>query len=158
MIVTTRRIARRHLGTAAALASLLVASCAPQYTSPQQVQATNPTVTYKYHNDQELLQVDQSAATFCNQYRGVPRASSFTKDPDGSNVVVFDCTRVTPPMVQATQFNPNLAYTYRTDQELLDASTNAQIYCMNNGSQQVVSNIVTNADGSRTASFRCSRS
>ena len=157
MIVTSRRIGRWYVGTAAALASLLAASCAPQYTSPQQVQSTNPTVTYKYHNDQELLQVTQSAATFCNQYRGVPRASRFSMDPDGSKVVVFDCTSMTAPMTQPSQFNPNLSYTYRTDQELLDASRNAQIYCMNSGSPQVVSNIVTNPDGSRTASLRCSR-
>lgn len=157
MIVTSRRLGRWYVGTAAALASLLAASCAPQYTSPQQVQSTNPTVTYKYHNDQELLQVNQSAARFCNQYRGIPRATRFSNDPDGSNVVVFDCTRMTAPMAQQSQFNPNLSYTYRTDQELLDASRNAQIYCMNRGSPQVVSNIVTNADGSRTVSFRCSR-
>jgi len=48
----------------------------------------------------------------------------------------------TAPVAAAPQFNPNVAYSYRTDQELLDASRNAQAYCMNNGSRQVTSNIV----------------
>ena len=52
-------------------------------------------------------------------------------------------------------FDPNLTYSYRTDQELLDASWSAQAYCMNNGSQRAVSNIRTNADGSRTVMFQC---
>ena len=58
-------------------------------------------------------------------------------------------------MVSQPQYNPNLTYNYRTDQELLDASRNVQTYCMNNGSQQVTSNIVSNTDGTRTVTFRC---
>jgi hypothetical protein len=157
MIVNSRRLVKPNVGAAAALAVLLAASCAPQYSSPQQVQSSNPSVTYKYHNDQELLQVNQSAATFCNQYRAVPRADGFTNSPDGSKVVVFECLQMATPMSQSAQFNPNLPYSYRTDQELLDASRNAQVYCMNNGSSQVISNVVTNADGTRAVAFRCSR-
>ena len=48
--------------------TLLAGACVPQYTSPQQMRASNPTVTYKYHNDGELLTVNQTAATFCTQY------------------------------------------------------------------------------------------
>ena len=107
------------------LAGLMAASCAPQYSAPQQVQANNPNVTYRYHNDQELLEVNQTAATFCNQYRTVPRPASFTNGQDGSKVVVFECVPSAMPMAAPPQFNPNLAYTYRTDQELLDASRNA---------------------------------
>jgi len=145
-----------NLPAAAVLAGLMLASCAPQYTSPQQVQASNPTVTYKYHNDQELLQVNQSAVTYCNQYRAVPQPASFTNDQDGSKVVVFACVQNTMPMGSPPQYNPNLTYNYRSDQELLNASRNAQTYCMNNGSQQVISNIVTNNDGTRTVTFQCS--
>jgi hypothetical protein len=141
---------------ATVLAGLMVASCAPPYSAPQQVQASNPSVTYKYHNDQELLEVNQSAATFCNQYRAVPRPASFATGQDGSKVVVFECVQTTMPMASPPQFNPNLTYNYRTDQELLDASRNAQIYCTNNGSQQVISNIVTNTNGTRTVTFQCS--
>jgi hypothetical protein len=142
---------------AAVLAGLMATACVPQYTTPQQVQASSPTVTYKYHNDQELLQVNQSAATYCNQYRAVPQPASFANEQDGSKVVVFACVQNTMPMSQAPQYNPNLTYNYRSDQESLDASRNAQAYCMNNGSQQVISNISNNTDGTRTVTFQCQR-
>jgi hypothetical protein len=144
------------VGAGTVLAGLVLASCAPQYSSPQQVQAINPSVTYKYTNDQELVQANQSAAIFCNRYQSVQQTTSFSNDPDGSRVVVFECVQSSPVAAPLPQYNPNLAYSYRTDQELLDSSRNAQIYCRNNGSQQVVSNIVTNANGTRTVTYQCS--
>jgi methionyl-tRNA formyltransferase len=157
MIVGSCRFLKVNVRAATALVSLLVASCAPQHSPPQQVRASNPSVTYKYNSDQELLQVNQSATTFCNQYRAVPRPASFANDPDGSKVVVFECVQMTAPMASPPQFDPNLTYNYRTDAELLDASQNAQMYCMNNGSRQVISNIVTNTNGTKTVTFQCSR-
>jgi hypothetical protein len=154
MIANSSRLRKMNVRAAAVL-GLLAASCAPQYSSPQQVQASNPSVTYKYRSDQELLQANQSASTFCNRYQAVPRTANLTNDPDGSKVVVFECVQTTTA-APVSQFNPNLTYNYRTDQELLDASRNAQIYCMNNGSQQVVSSTATNANGIRTVTFQCS--
>lgn len=157
MTDNSRRFGSAYAGAAAALTGLALAACTPQYSSPQQVQASNPTVTYKYRSDQELVQANQSAATFCNRYQAVPRTANFTNDPDGSRVVVFECVQssAVPAAAPQPQFNPNLTYNYRTDQELLDASRNAQIYCMNNGAQQMVSNIVTNANGTKTVTFQC---
>ena len=148
---------RRSLkwGAATMLTASLAASCAPHYSSPEQVQANNPSVTYKYSGDQELVQANQNAATFCNRYQSVPRTANFANDPDGGKVVVFECVQ-TSAAIPPPQFNPNLAYNYRTDQELLDSSRNAQIYCVNNGSPQVISNIVTNANGTKTVTFQCS--
>ena len=80
---------------ATVLAGLMATSCVPRCTTAQQVQASNPTVTYKYHNDQELLQVNHSAVTYCNQYRAVPQPASFANDQDGSKVVVFACVQNT---------------------------------------------------------------
>lgn len=138
------------------VAALTAASCAPRYSSPQQVESSNPSVTYKYRSDQELAQANQTAATFCNQYQSVPRAANFANDPDGSRIVVFECMKMSPAPAPTPQFNPDLAFNYRTDQELLDVSRNAQIYCMNNsGSQQVISNIVTNLNGTKTVTFQC---
>lgn len=137
---------------------LTLASCAPQYSSPQQVQSTvpsNPTVTYKYMGDQDLVQANQSAATFCNQYQSIPRTKTFSTDPNGGKLVVFECLHSMQTPVLPSQYNPNIGYTYMTDQELVDASRNAQIYCMNNGSQQVMSNVTTNTNGSRSVSFQC---
>lgn len=140
---------------AAILACLTVLSCAPINTSPEQVQASNPTVTYKYGSDQDLVEANQSAGIFCNQYQSVPRPMNFSNDPDGSKVVIFECIQ-SSAAVSTPSYNPNLAYNYRSDQELLNASRNAQTYCMNNGSQQVISNVVTNSNGTKTVTFRCS--
>jgi hypothetical protein len=161
MIANSRRFLRVALGAAALLAGPIVASCTPQYSAPQQVEASNPTVTYKYRSDQELVQANRNAAIFCNRYQAVPRTGNFSNDPDGSRVIVFECVQPAPtaapmPAAPMPAAHPNLTYTYRTDQELLDASRAAQTYCMNNGSRQVLSNIVTNANGTRTVTFQCS--
>jgi len=157
MVNIFRHASKTNAQTIVILTAFLAVSCAPQYSSPQQLRATNPSITYKYHNDQELLQVNQTAAAFCNQYRSLPQPVNFANDPDGSKVVIFDCVQ-TSPMATQPPFNPNVTYDYRTDQELLDASRNAQIYCMNNGSQMVISNVATNVNGTRTVAFQCSRS
>lgn len=145
--------------TAATVAiGLMVASCGPQYSSPQQVQSTapsNPTVTYKYRADQELVQANQNASAFCNQYQSLPRTKDFATEADGGKLVVFECLRAASPPALPAQYNPSLGYNYMTDQELVDASRNAQIYCGNNGSQQVSSNVTTNANGTRSVSFQC---
>lgn len=51
MIANSYHFLEVNFRTATVLAGLMVASCAPQYSSPQQVQASNPSVTYKYHSD-----------------------------------------------------------------------------------------------------------
>jgi flagellar capping protein FliD len=145
-----------NYGTAA-LTALLMASCAPPYLPPQQVQSSNPNVTYKYNDDNGLVQVNQSATTYCNQYRATPRPANFANNPDGSKSVVFECVQPTMQTGTQTPYNPNLTYNYRTDAELLNASRNAQVYCVNNGSQQVTSNIIANTNGTRTVTFQCSR-
>jgi hypothetical protein len=145
-----------NMRSAVVLTTVAVAACAPSH-SLQQVKTSNPSVTYEYRGDQELLQAQQNAVTFCNQYQSAPRPARFTSGPnDGSNNVVFECDPnlpTTAPPQQAA--GPNLTYSYRTDQELLDASRSAQTYCMVNGSQVAISNIGTNQDGSRTVMFQC---
>lgn len=154
MNTTSYRIQRLGIGVATALAVVLAASCSSFDNSPKQIQASNPTVTYKYHNDDELIQTNQLATDFCSRYQSIPRAVSFANDSDHDNIVVYECSATwSGSSVQA--FNPNLSYTYRTDQELLNGSQSAQAYCSTNGSSQVVSNIVRNSNGTRTVTFQC---
>jgi hypothetical protein len=142
---------------ASLLAGLMLAACAYQHT-PEQVEAHNPTVTYKYRNDDELFQANQRAATFCDQYQFAPRSVNFSNDRDGNKIVVFECMQPSQQRTeQLPQSNSNLSYNYRSDQELLDASRNARTYCINNGSRQMSSNIAQNNDGSRTITFQCNR-
>jgi len=155
MTTNSHGFLKTTVGAATILAaSLIVASCVAPQSAPEQVESSRPTVTYKYHNDQELIQVNQRAATFCNQYSFAPRPESFSSDPEGSKVVVFECVPSSMPAPHPPM-NPNLIYSYRTDQELLNASRSAQVYCMNVGSQQAISSIATNTDGSRTVTFQC---
>ncbi|MBF0270344.1 MAG: hypothetical protein HQL44_17320 [Alphaproteobacteria bacterium] len=148
-------------------AGMTLASCGPQYSSPTQTQSSNPSVTYKFSGDQELVQANQNAANFCNQYQSIPRTANISDDPEhkgGAKSVVFECVKppqqpqayVQPNPYQPAQYNPNLTYTYRTDQELLNVSQTAQNYCMNYGMRQVISNMGTDANGNRVISFQCS--
>lgn len=143
---------RRFRGVGiAVLAAGTVAAC---QSSPQPVQSSNPRVTYNYRTDTELLQANQNAATFCSQYQTSPRTGSLTNNADGSKTVVFECVRPGASPTPA-QVNPNLTHTYRTDQELVQATQTASTYCQRLGSQPMTSSIVTNTNGSKTVTFQC---
>jgi len=150
MIKMFRRV---NVWAVALLAAGAVASCGPWPSSQQPVQSSNPSVTYNYRTDQELLQANQNATAYCGQYQTAPRTANITNNPDGSKAVVFECMRTTLPA--PAPVNPNLSYTYRTDQELVQASQTAGAYCVKYGSQPMTSSIVTNADGTRTVTFQC---
>ena len=144
----------------ALLAAGSLAACAQTVpTPPQAVQATSPTVTYNYRTDQELVTANQGATTFCNQYQTVPRTSNITNNSDGSKTVVFECVRTTAalPAPAPVPVSPPLSYSYRTDQELVQASQTASAYCSQNGALPMTSRVTTNADGSRTVTFQCAR-
>jgi hypothetical protein len=139
----------------AAVASSCVASSSH---SLEQVRASPPSVTYAYDGDEELLQAEQNALTFCSKYNSTPEPARITSTSNvGTKDVTFECGP-NPPATVVTQPvpGPNLTYTYRTDQELLQASRTAEAYCANNGSRRAVSTITTNVDGSKTVVFQCS--
>src|SRR5262245_21730947 len=73
------------------LATMLISACGSMQTSPRQVQASNPTVTYRYRNDDELVKTNQLASSFCEKYHAIPRAVNFTTDSDRQNIVVYEC-------------------------------------------------------------------
>jgi hypothetical protein len=139
----------------ALLAAGAVASCGPVASSPQPVQASNPTVTYNYRTDQELLQASQNATTYCSQYQAAPRAATLTSKADGSKTAVFECVGSGAALPAPAPVSPSLRYNYRTDQELVQASQTASAYCLKSGSLPMTSSIVTNPDGTRTVTFQC---
>jgi hypothetical protein len=65
--------------------------------------------------------------------------------------VVFECVQTA--LSAAAPVNPNLSYTYQTDQELVQASQTANAYCLKYGSQPMTSNMVTNSDGTKSVTF-----
>lgn len=118
-----------------------------------EIQAANPTVTYRYRGDEELLQANQKASTFCSQYKALPRTVRISDSSSEGRSVLFEC--VPTNTFAETTFAPNTPYAYRTDEELIDNSRNAARYCRAQGGENVVSSITTNADGTRTATYRC---
>src|SRR4029453_9178285 len=100
----------------------------------------------------ELLQANQNATTFCSPYQTTPRTSSITNNADGSKAVHFECVRTTLPAPAPTP--PSQTYTYRTDQELVQASQTARASCPN-PSSPMTSSIATNSDGTKTVTFQC---
>lgn len=154
-----RRDTRAAGGFASAvLAAAVLVACAPlEPRGPEQVHANNPSVTYTYKSDQELLLASDKAATYCKQYQTtVPRSGPVTSNADGTYSVVFECVPVTAPgpTVAATPSALPVTYTYRTSQELLQASQDAETMCMRFGKRSSAT-ITTNADGSKTATFTC---
>src|ERR1700737_2507575 len=148
-MITIRRLRGLNI---ALLAAGTVAACAQLPSSQQPVQASNPTVTYSYRTDQELLSASRNATTNCGQYQTAPRAATITNNADGSKTAVFECVRTAVPA--PAPVNPNLSYTYRTDQELVQASQTATAYCLRNGSQPMTSSTMANSDGTRTVTFQ----
>src|SRR5216683_362035 len=150
MITIFRRLCGLNI---ALLAAGAVAACAQLPSSQQPVQASNPSVTYSYRTDQELLRAGQNATTYCGQYQTAPRAATLTSNADFSKTAVFECVRTAAPA--PAPVNPNLSYTYRTDQELVQASQTASAYWLRYGSQPMSSSMMANSDGTRTATFQC---
>lgn len=150
-------IPRRFLGVnvwaVALLAAGVVASCGPLPTSQQPVQSSNPSVTYNFRSDQELLHANQNATTYCAQYQTAPRTANITDNSDGSKAVRFECVPTSLPVPPPA--NPSLSYSYRTDQELVQASQTAGAYCLKYGSQPMTSSIVSNPNGTKTVTFQC---
>ena len=142
-----------NVSAVALFAAGALAACATFPSSQQPVQSSNPSVTYNYRTDQELLQANQNATTFCSPYQTTPRTSSITNNADGSRAVHFECVRTTLPAPAPTP--PSLSYSYRTDQELVQASQTASASCPKPSSQPMTSSIATNSDGTKTVTFQC---
>jgi hypothetical protein len=153
MVQNSRCYQRVNVWAVALLAAGVVASCAPFPSSQQPVQSSNPSVTYNYRTDQELIQVNQRATTYCSQYQTAPRTANISTNADGSKSVLFECVRTTSSASPPT--TPNQSYSYRTDQELVQVSQTAGAYCRQYGSQPMTSSIVTNPDGTKTVTFQC---
>jgi len=119
-----------------------------------QIEASNPTVTYKHHNDDELVQTNQLAATFYDRYQTVPQPVTFATDAAGDRVVVFECTAPYAAGALSAfpiRSQPNIENGSRVDGRFAKCTG----LCMNSGSSQVVSNIISEGNGSKTVTFEC---
>ena len=145
-------------GLVMAFVTLSSAACASTRTAaPAQVAASKPTVTYTYRNDDELIQASQQATAFCQQYQTLPLARSFGRDSERNDTVEFECTASSAFAAPSPRrLSSDLAYSFRTDQELLDVSRVAQVFCLDNDLLEMNSNIAVQGDGGKTVTFHCS--
>ena len=157
MLMTRRCFQRVNAWMVPVLAAGAFAACAgPGVPSSQQpVQVSNPSVTYSYRTDEELLQANRNATAYCSQYQTAPRTGNITNNSDGSKAVVFEWVRTALPVPPSPAPPPSLSYTYRTDPELVQASQTAGAQCARYGSQPMTSTMTMNQDGTRTVTFQC---
>lgn len=155
-MATIHNMKRLIFLSAAAALSLAIVSCAPSHKL-KQVETTNPIVTYEYRGDNELLQAQQKATEFCSQYgRGVNAGKISGGSSNGLQLVSFECSsELASGIAPGQSYDSNLTYSYRTDQNLLDASQKAEAYCFERNADLGVSDIRNNSDGSKTIVFRC---
>lgn len=134
--------------------ALPVSACAPQHSAPVQTQATNPSVTYKYRGDDELVAANDKAMAYCAQYRSTATTARIDSTSDGAKEVTFQC--VPAPSLAGTQiYNPNHRYSYRSDEELLGVTESADQYCSNDGSQRALTTVTMDANGNKVVTFHC---
>ena len=136
------------------VSTVLLSACGSPNYPARQVESDNPSVTYIYRGDAELVEANEKAITYCSQYRASPTTSQITNESGGKKRVTFNCV-ANPPAYPTSPPPINTNYTYRTDQELITAANNAAQYCYNQGGQRAVSTMVNNPDGTRTITFQC---
>src|SRR5947208_2606482 len=115
MVTTFSGIPPKIAWLASVLAVLLVAACAPQHSAPTQTSSSNPTVTYKYRGDEELMQANEKANAYCSQYHSIAQTYRIDTESDGSKTAVFQCVATPTNMVSTQVYNPNYPYNYTTD-------------------------------------------
>jgi hypothetical protein len=163
------------LSLIALAAATTLAACGPYGGNPPvtQVNAKNPSVSYRYGSDNDLNTARSNAVAFCAQYGGSPLAPITATNNDGSRIATFECGRTAPvaaapgtttvitpapaapiavPMAPAA-----MTYTYISEPELADASNKANAYCSSYGSRALNSGVMTNTNGSKTVTFQCVR-
>lgn len=156
MIRFDRRLRTRLLAPALVLAAgAAVASCAAPTSPPRQVEASHPSVTYKYRGDRELVHATRRAERYCGRYGAAPRMVNIADDPDGSSTVVFDCGQTIAATPAPPPRRPSVSYTYRSDRQLVDATGTAAAYCRPYNGRPEIATITSNDDGTRTVVFDC---
>jgi len=156
-IVSILRLTGLRPAVLVALAAGGLTACVASPSPPQPVEETIPTVTYNYRSDQELAAASRAADDHCRRYNGRPRTANITNNPDGSNTVVFACDRMAAASVAPAPMPPppTVSYTYRSDQDLVNATRTAEVYCANYNTRPSPARMSQNADGSRVVTFDC---
>jgi hypothetical protein len=153
-------------GTARLLQSMValflgaaLTACASPSGRAQAVQESAPSVTYKYTDDEGLVDATIKAEAYCREYNAWPTQAGMRVEADGAGAsqVTFVCDAPRAAASAALQSSPNVTvnYSYRDEQALVDATMRAQRHCGELGAVARSSTVSTEADGSRTIVFEC---
>jgi hypothetical protein len=142
------------------LAGLALAACGAPREKARAVDVSPPTVTFEYNDEQGLVDAALRAEEYCRQYDAWPTTTDTDTARYGGGSVTFVCDRARSETYAGAQpgampANPTVDYTYRDEQGLIDATTQAQRHCARFGAQARSSMVTTAADGTRRVTFEC---
>jgi hypothetical protein len=159
MLQISRVSSQEMVRATAIMLAAALAACTGFRQPAVQTNASKPTVSYVYSDDQGLVEATRQAESYCAQYSAWPRSSDIVTESDGRHVTFFcdqprtvmsaPATVVVPPAQQVT------SYPYRDDRGLIEAANQAQQYCNGFNANARSTVVVNNADGSRTLRFEC---
>jgi hypothetical protein len=144
------------------LAAATLGSCSEYSRGAVQTRASKPVVSYVYSDDEGLMDATRKAEGYCAQYGAWATTEDIVSRSDGRHVT-FVCDQPRAPIATApttTVVVPPqspVSYPYRDERSLVDATANAQRYCIGFNAYARSTIVTTNADGSRTVSFECVR-
>lgn len=142
------------------LMGVALAACVGPVGRAQSVHEEAPSVTYKFTDDDGLVDATIKAEAYCREYNAWPTNAGMRMDSDGSNQVTFVCDQDRTTTYGGAQRRSmpgdvTVDYTYRDEQALVDATTQAQRHCARYGAEARSQTVTTAADGTRTITFEC---
>jgi hypothetical protein len=143
-------------------AGAAIAGCATSSGRAEPVAANPPSVTYKYSDEQGLIDASLKAEAFCRDFNSWPTAAGTHFARDGSGEVTFICDQDRAETLAGTRprslpSNPTVEYTYRDEQELIEATARAQRHCAAFGAEARSTTVRAGAGSTGRVEFECVR-
>lgn len=160
MSLNSSSTARVGMSLTILLMGAALAACVGPAGRAQAVHEEAPSVTYKFTDDDGLVDATIKAEAYCRDYNAWPTNTGMRRDAGGASEVTFVCDqdRTTSHAGAQRRSLPGdvtVDYTYRDEQALVDATTQAQRHCARYGAEARSQTVTTAADGTRTITFEC---
>ena len=94
MLQITRVSSQEMVRATAIMLAAALASCAGFRHPAVQTNASRPTVSYVYSDDQGLVEATRQAESYCAQYSAWPTSSDIVTQSDGRHVTSFAISHV----------------------------------------------------------------
>ena len=135
------------------MVGIFLSSCASYSDRAEHVQSTPPTITYKYEDDESLIDAVAKAEEYCLQFNSWP--TPIESHPDampGQVTFICDQNRVIGEAYEALPADPTVDYLYHDHESLVKATIEAQRHCARLGARAHTARVTT-IDGSNTVIF-----